>query len=155
MEKLPLKIREWECHNCGAYHDRDLNASKKILAALLAVKVCGATVRPEQSKSVKAGAKNLNGRKLQTQIVRFGNPRRFTAGRMSNKFPSKSDPCFQFGYLTCVSYTYRRSLSVRSSNLESHCHRAWECPYPVYLPHLPLNYGFGFKTIYIRTSQAL
>ncbi|MGL5060354.1 MAG: RNA-guided endonuclease TnpB family protein [Microcoleus sp.] len=63
VEKLPLKIRKWECPNCGAHHDRDLNASKKILAAGLAVKVCGATVRPEQSKSVKAGAKNPSGRK--------------------------------------------------------------------------------------------
>ena len=36
--------------------DRDVNAAKNILAAGLAVNVCGATVRPEQSKSVKAGA---------------------------------------------------------------------------------------------------
>ncbi len=57
VEKMPLDIRQWECRECGTNHDRDVNASLNILAAGLAVSVCGATIRPEQSKSVKAGAK--------------------------------------------------------------------------------------------------
>jgi len=54
--KLPLDIRSWNCTECGVSHDRDVNAAINVLAAGLAVSVCGATVRPEQSKSVKAGA---------------------------------------------------------------------------------------------------
>jgi putative transposase len=42
----PLKVRSWTCPNCGAAHDRDLNAARNILAAGLAVAACGGHVRP-------------------------------------------------------------------------------------------------------------
>ncbi|MCX5367055.1 transposase [Streptomyces sp. NBC_00124] len=43
-EKLPLSVRTWTCETCGAAHDRDVNAAKNLLAAGLAVSVCGVGV---------------------------------------------------------------------------------------------------------------
>ena len=57
MDKLPLDVRSWDCPSCETKGiDRDINAGQNILAAGQAVLVCGATVRAEQSKSVKPGA---------------------------------------------------------------------------------------------------
>ncbi|MEF9902950.1 RNA-guided endonuclease InsQ/TnpB family protein [Streptomyces sp. P9-A2] len=49
QKKMPLSVRTWTCEGCGTVHDRDVNAAKNLLAAGLAVSVCGAGVRPQRS----------------------------------------------------------------------------------------------------------
>ncbi|MFF1605701.1 RNA-guided endonuclease InsQ/TnpB family protein, partial [Streptomyces mirabilis] len=48
QDTMPLHVRTWTC-DCGTTHDRDVNAAHNLLAAGLAVTVCGAGVRPQRS----------------------------------------------------------------------------------------------------------
>lgn len=64
MDKLSLDVRSWDCPNCGTKDiDRDINAGKNILAAGLAVTVCGADVRPNRHSSKGQLRKSRKGRK--------------------------------------------------------------------------------------------
>ena len=47
MKKMPLDVRKWHCPECGADHDRDVNAARNIKAAGLAVLACGESVNPK------------------------------------------------------------------------------------------------------------
>ncbi|MEU2994590.1 RNA-guided endonuclease TnpB family protein [Streptomyces griseoincarnatus] len=67
--KMPLNVRTWTC-DCGAVHDRDVNAAKNLLAAGLAVSACGAGVRPQRSTPGGQSA-----RKQETQRATAGIPR--------------------------------------------------------------------------------
>lgn len=45
MDAMPLSVRNWECPECGSFHDRDINAACNIRnQAILKLKAAGCTV---------------------------------------------------------------------------------------------------------------
>jgi putative transposase len=44
LESLDLEVREWMCPNCGAHHDRDMNAATSVLAEGLRMSAAGLAV---------------------------------------------------------------------------------------------------------------
>lgn len=55
LDKLPLKIREWVCPECGVIHDRDINAAINLKQYAMAV------VSPAESSPVVACGEESSG----------------------------------------------------------------------------------------------
>jgi len=55
-DKMPLGVRQWDCANCGAHHDRDINAAQNIRAEGLRM-LAGGTPATASGGDVSHGAR--------------------------------------------------------------------------------------------------
>ena len=62
-ESMSLKVRQWTCPQCGAEHDRDVNAAANISGAGLALKACGGSVRPKRPQGHRGNCRRSRNHK--------------------------------------------------------------------------------------------
>jgi putative transposase len=65
LTELPMNVRRWVCPGCDTSHDRDVNASRNLVAAGRAVTACGDGVRPTRQMSVRQPSQTSSGGRKQ------------------------------------------------------------------------------------------